>query len=222
MALRSHVNGNEPFTKLLQTVKQTTLEAYAHQEVPFEKVVDAVVQGRDMSRHPLFQVLFSLQNTPEIPELKLGSLSLTTEGQEHVTSRFDIAFMVRETATGIRGVIEYNTDLYTEERISSMAIQFSTLLGSVVKAPGQAVGELRIITQEEEQAIQAQSRHAVTYPEGSTVPGLISEIAKKTPTGISVVYEGQQLSYGGLEERTNQLGHYLREKGVKEGHWYRY
>ena len=115
LALRSQVRGEMPFAELLQEVKAMTLEAYAHQEVPFEKVVDAVVKGRDMSRHPLFQVLFSLQNAPESPELKLGGLSLSTESQEHSTTRFDIAFMVRETSTGIHVTIEYNTDLYSEE-----------------------------------------------------------------------------------------------------------
>src|SRR6185437_10980579 len=85
LALRSRVEGSKPFSQLLQEIKETTLEAYSHQEVPFEKVVDAVVKTRDMSRSPLFQVLFSLQNTPEVPELKLGDLSLSAVGQEHKT-----------------------------------------------------------------------------------------------------------------------------------------
>ena len=114
LALRSQVDGSKPFTQLLQETKETTLEAYSHQEVPFEKVVDAVVTTRDMSRSPLFQVLFSLQNTPEVPQLKLASLSLTAASQEHTTTQFDIAFMLSETTSGIQGTVEYSTDLYKE------------------------------------------------------------------------------------------------------------
>src|SRR6185437_12599938 len=124
LALRSEVKGDQSFAGLLADVKKTTLEAYSHQEVPFEKVVDAVVKGRDMSRHPLFQVLFTLQNTPEIPELKLGGLSLSAEEEEHNTSRFDLAFMVRETTSGIHVTIEYNTDLYKASRIEAMTSHF--------------------------------------------------------------------------------------------------
>src|SRR5271167_1044889 len=101
------------FKTLLEEIKGTTLEAYAHQEVPFEKVVNAVVKERDMSRNPLFQVMFSLQNTPEIPELKLGELRLFSESPEKITTQFDIAFYVGETSAGILGTVEYSTDLYT-------------------------------------------------------------------------------------------------------------
>ena len=130
------------FTGLLGQVKGTTLEAYSHQEVPFEKVVDAVVKERDMSRNPLFQVLFSLQNTPEVPELKLGNLHLMAESREQATSKFDIAFLIRETNSGITGTIEYSTDLYEEETIERMISHYINLLGSIVSphAMRQAIG----------------------------------------------------------------------------------
>ena len=124
LALRSQFRGDISFTDLLQEVKGTTLEAYSHQEVPFEKVVDAVVKNRDMGRSPLFQVLFSLQNTPEVPELKLAGLQLTFESREHTTSKFDLSLFLRETDTGIHGTIEYGTDLYKEETIERLVSHY--------------------------------------------------------------------------------------------------
>ena len=90
LALRSQISADMSFVELLRDVRGTTLDAYTHQEVPFEKVVDAVVKERDMSRGPLFQVVFTFQNTPEIPELKLGDLTLVSEAAEHTTSKLDI------------------------------------------------------------------------------------------------------------------------------------
>ena len=119
LALRSKLSAEMTFSKLLGEVKHTTLEAYSHQEVPFEKIVDAVVKTRDMSRSPLFQVLFSLQNTPEVPKLELGELQLFTAAQEHTTAKFDIAFLMSENSSGIQGTVEYSTDLY-ERRLETM------------------------------------------------------------------------------------------------------
>ena len=217
LALRSEVKGNRSFTELLKDIKTTTLEAYSHQEVPFEKVVDAVVKGRDASRNPLFQVLFSLQNTPEIPELKLGGLSLSAENQKHNTSRFDIAFMVRETEKGIHATIEYNTDLYSAERIEAMASHFSELLRSIVTAPQTQVGKLSMLTKGEQSELSSFEQSLVTYPKDQTIAQLFEQQAAKNPDTIAVAFEEQQLSYKALNERANQLAHYLQGKGVKSG-----
>ena len=214
LALRSQVSGTMPFTTLLEEVKTTTLEAYSHQEVPFEKVVDAVVKGRDASRNPLFQVLFSLQNTPEIPELKLGGLSLSAENQKHNTSRFDIAFMVRETEKGIHATIEYNTDLYSEARIRKMAAHFSELLRSIVNAPQTAVGQLSMLSQGEQIELSSFAQSKTAYPKDQTIAELFEQQAAKHPDTIAITFEETQLSYKALNERSNQLAHYLcRSKG---------
>ena len=195
LALRSQIKGDMSFIELLQAIKDTTLEAYAHQEVPFEKVVDAVIKGRDMSRHPLFQVLFSLQNASEIPELKLGELSLAMEGHELSTSRFDIAFMLRETTSGIQGIIEYNTDLFNEERIGRMTAHFAELLASIVSAPAASVGELELLSKREQIELQAFSLSKSQYPAGATLTALFEEQALKNPEGIALAFEDSQLSY---------------------------
>ncbi len=133
---------------LLAEIKGTTLEAYAHQEVPFEKVVDAVVKTRDMSRNPLFQVLFSLQNTPDIPELKFGGLSFEHRKSRNVRPpKFDLSFMLNETATstGIQGAVEYNTDLYKEGTIGGMIGHYMNLLEAIMAAmPEAPIGRLNL------------------------------------------------------------------------------
>src|SRR5665213_1364270 len=153
LALRSQVRGDMPFNELLQEVKATTIGAYAHQEVPFEKIVDAVVKERDMSRNPLFQVLFVLQNTPDVPELKIGDLRLSAESREHTTAQFDISFMLNETSMGIFGKVEYATDLYRGETIDQMISHYINLLGSIVASPEGVIGRLGMLSAAEEQVL---------------------------------------------------------------------
>ncbi|MEJ7738034.1 MAG: amino acid adenylation domain-containing protein, partial [Chitinophagaceae bacterium] len=149
LALRSEVHSDDFFTAVLQQVKQTTLEAYEHQDIPFEKVV-AVIKERDLGRSPLFQVLFVLLNTPEVPELRLGELSLFKEDYEHTTAQFDITFLLTETPVGLRATVEYCTDLYHEQTITRMMGHFQELLSAIVKQPDEKVGLLPMLTMAEE------------------------------------------------------------------------
>ncbi len=216
LALRSRVTGDKPFIEMLQEIKGTTLEAYAHQEVPFEKVVDAVVKSRDMGRSPLFQVLFSLQNTPDIPELKFGGLSLTSEIQERATSKFDLSFMLNETSTGIQGAVEYNTDLYKEGTIGGMIGHYMNLLEAIMAAPEAPIGRLNMLgAPEEEQLLREFNDTALAYPKDKSVAELFEEQVAKTPDAIAVIFEDGELTYRELNERSNQLAHYLQKQGVK-------
>ena len=216
LALRSQVKGDMSFSGLLEEVKATMLDAYARQEVPFEKVVDAVVKERDMSRNPLFQVLFSLGNTPEVPELKLGKLHLHAESQEHTTAQFDISFMLNETSTGIQGTVEYCTDLYKVGTIERMIGHYVNLLGSVAASPGGKIGRLGILDAiEADILLKTFNDTAAAYPKEKTVIDLFEEQEIKTPGAIAIVFEGEQLSYRELNERSNKLAHYLQQQGVQ-------
>jgi NRPS condensation-like uncharacterized protein/acyl carrier protein len=124
VVLRSDLKSEETFTELLEQVKSTTLEAYEHQDTPFEKVVEAVVKQRDMSRSPLFQVALGLENTPEVPEIRSGDLVLSNEVIESNISKIDLFFNIKETDKGLQGIIEYCTDLYKEETIERMTTAF--------------------------------------------------------------------------------------------------
>ena len=146
LALRSEVSSDTSFTGLLQQVKQTTLEAYENQDVPFDKVVEAVVKERDMSRSPLFQVMFVLQNIPDIPTLHLGEVQLSAEVSAQNTTKFDLTFTVTQTDQGLQCSVEYCTSLFSDQTISRMTSHFQELLHSIMNAPWQNIRELSMLT----------------------------------------------------------------------------
>ncbi|MEP6583183.1 MAG: amino acid adenylation domain-containing protein, partial [Ginsengibacter sp.] len=216
LALRSTVNGSISFTDFLQNIKNTTIEAYEHQDVPFEKLV-AGLKERDLSRSPLFQVMLVLQNTPDVPKLKLGQLQISDEAIPLNTSKFELTFLIKETDTGLQGSVEYNTDLYKEETVQRMALHFVQLLKSITKSPSKQISQLKMLSSsEEDQILNKFNNTAVEYPQTKTIIDLFEEQAKKAPENVALVFEGKQVSYGELNERSNQLARYLKKKGVKE------
>ena len=216
VAMRSEINGELPFRDFLHKVRSTTLEAYEHQDVPFEKIVDAVVKQRDMSRSPLFQVSFMLQNTPEVPELKLGDAILNVEEFSNNISKIDITFSLTETPEGIEGNVEYCTDLYTEETILRMTSHFKEILVSVLKSPDQKIGTLNMITEKESRQLLIEfNDNERNYPKEKTIADIIEEYGKQIPESTALEYENEKVSYIELNERSNQFAHYLKEKGVK-------
>jgi hypothetical protein len=153
LAYRTEIDSSLSFAELLQQVRTTTLEAYEHQEVPFEKVVEVVAVDRDPSISPLFQVMLVLVNTPEVPELKLGDVVLSPGTYKQATVKFDITFFVTETADGLQGLVEYSTDLFKPETINRMTAHFTNLLSAVVKNPLQKVGLLPMLAEAEQQQL---------------------------------------------------------------------
>jgi len=217
VVLRSEVKSDMSFRELLQAVKETTLGAYEHQEVPFEKVVEAVVKERDMSRSPLFQVMITLQNMSELRKLELGGLEVSTDGGHLGTSQFDLNVAFMESDAGLLMVIGYCTDLFYAETIDRMAGHYEVLLRNIVADAGQKIEELQLLTgAEERQVLEEFNDTEVDYPRDKTVVELFEEQASRTPDAVAVVYEGQSLTYGELDRRSNQLGHYLRGLGVRE------
>jgi non-ribosomal peptide synthetase component F/acyl carrier protein len=216
LALRSQVSGDMTFTELLEEIKGTTLEAYAHQEVPFEKVVDAVVKVRDMSRSPLFQVMFVFQNTPDIPDLRLGDSVFSLEETDYDASKYDLTFTLTEKAQGISGTIQYNTELYKAETIGMMLTHYRELLNSVISDPAAQIGQLGMLSAAEETLLLEDFNDtAAVYPKEKNIVSLIEEQVAKSPEATAVVFEEEQLSYKELNERSNQLARYLQKNGVK-------
>ncbi|HJT75001.1 MAG TPA: condensation domain-containing protein, partial [Chitinophaga sp.] len=150
LAIRSNVESTLPFSAFLQQLKETLLQAYQHQDTPFEKVVDAVVEERDLGRTPLFQVMFSLQNTPEVAEINLGGIELSTGNTVHSSSKFDLSFVLDETPDGLMLDVEYCTDLFREDTITRMTAHYEQLLQSVIENPEQTTGELNMLTDAEQ------------------------------------------------------------------------
>ena len=216
LALRSRVRGEMPFIELLQEVKETTLEAYDNQEIPFEKIVDAVVKDRDLSRSPLFQVLFKLQNEAEKPRLKLGDMHLTLESQEQTTAKFELTFSIAESKDGFTGTVQYNTDLFRADRIARMIDHFRELLISIVSAPETAVGCLPMLGPGEREQLLVNGRSNFPSPETSTIADLFEAQALCFPNCEAVIFAGQTLSYEELNRRANVLGNELQRLGIKE------
>ena len=217
LVLRSEVNSNLKFIEFLQQVKTTALEAYEQQDLPFEKVVEAVVKDRDPGRNPLFQVMFILQNVPPISNLGLTDVQVSREVYESNTSQFDLTFIIRESNNGLNAAVEYCTDLFSEQTIVRMIGHYKELLNSIVKQPNQKIGLLPMLTAEEEHQLLIEFNDTKTnYPKNKTIADLFEEQAAKTPEAIGVVFEEEKLTYKELNGRANQLAHYLKSKGIKE------
>ncbi|HVI44616.1 MAG TPA: condensation domain-containing protein, partial [Chitinophaga sp.] len=216
LALRSDLTGNPSFETLLLQVKDTTLGAYQHQDVPLEKIVDAVSKERDLSRNPLFQVVFALLNLPEAPALKLKDLTLLPEKVELTKAQFDLTLTLFEGKDGLSGAIEYSTDLYQEETIARMITHYVQLLKAIVAEPSAAVSGLQLLTNAEEALLQTFNT-ATEYKETTTIPEVFATQVESTPDKTAIVYEGQSLTYRTLDEQANQLAHYLHIKGVSTG-----
>ncbi|MEO6219284.1 MAG: condensation domain-containing protein, partial [Ginsengibacter sp.] len=217
LALRDEINANDSLIELLQQVKTTTLAAYEHQDIPFEKIVETVVKERDPSRNPLFQVMLVLANTPEVSELKLGELELSREAYEQNTTKFEITFFITETANGLQGSVQYSTDLYREETIEQMVLHFSELLRSSVKFPNEKIGLLSMITDAEKNQLLIEfNNSSVSYPKDKSIVDLFEDQVKNAPQATALVFGQEHLTYDQLNDRANQLAHCLRSNGVRE------
>ena len=217
LALRTEFDEEISFIQLLERVKETTTGAFDNQELPFEKVVETVVRERDPGYSPLFQVMLVLNNTATIPQLKLGELELTHKSTENNTSKFDISFYFNENLNGLDCAVQYRTDLFSEETILRMVSHFKELMKAAVNFPQSPIGTLQMLSGKDLLMLEQFSMSTVLeYKRDQTIVDLFEEQVRRTPTAQAVVFEGKSISYGELNERSNQLAHYLRTKGVKE------
>ncbi|MBD2665598.1 amino acid adenylation domain protein [Richelia sinica FACHB-800] len=214
LVLRTNLDHNPSFRELLQQVKQVTLGAYAHQDLPFETLVETIQPGRDLSHSPLFQVMFVLQNTPaediELPELNLEIL----KAEKH-TTKFDLTLSLTETEVGLKGDLEYNTDIFNADRITRMIGHFQVLLEGIVNNPQQHLSELPLLTTSEQHQLLIEWNNTETdYPQNQCIHQLFEAQVEKTPDAVAVVFENEQLTYWELNAKANQLAQYLQKLGV--------
>ncbi|UNY98310.1 amino acid adenylation domain-containing protein [Zhouia spongiae] len=215
LALRSDVNTELSFNEFLGRVKQTTLEAYENQDLPFEKVVDMLEPERNLSYSPLFQVMMVLQNNPE-GELKFSGLNVESVGIESTISKFEITLDFTETEKGLYGGIEYNTDLFDSDTIERMANHFKVLVEQLIENSQRQIKDIELLTSSERQQLLFDWNDTqVDYPKEKCIHQLFEEQSEKTPDNVAVVFEGDSLTYRELNERSNQLAYYLQSKGVK-------
>jgi hypothetical protein len=195
LAIRAEVRGEKSFRELLAQVRERTLGAYEHQELPFEQVVELLSPERDLSRQPVFQVMLVLHNAPRV-EFELAGLKLSEIEQELGTAKFDLTLSLQETEAGLRGHLEYARDLFEGGTMSRFVEQYERVLEAIVEDAEQRVGAIQLLSAgEREQVLFGWNQTAVSVPEG-TVVDLFEEQAEKTPEAVAVVYEDEELSYG--------------------------
>ncbi|MGF1980312.1 MAG: amino acid adenylation domain-containing protein [Nostoc sp. CmiSLP01] len=215
LVLRTNLAGNPSFEELLKRVREVALGAYAHQDLPFELLVEQLQPHRDLSYTPLFQVMFVLQNAP-MSALELPGLTLSPVESDSHSAKFDLTLSITETESGLVSNLEYNTDLFAETSIQRMAAHLQTLLCGIVANPLQRLSELPLLSESEKhQLLEEWNDTEVEYPQQLCIHELFETQVQKTPDAIAVVFEDQQLTYRQLNAKANQLAHYLRSLGVK-------
>ncbi|MGO9110863.1 MAG: amino acid adenylation domain-containing protein [Thermoguttaceae bacterium] len=213
LALRTDLSGNPTFRELLAQVRETTLGAYAHQDLPFEKLVDELNPERNLGHSPLFQVMFVQEAPSELP--RIPGLRVSSAAVENHTAKFDLTLAMTADGEGLRGVLEYNTDLFEPGTIQRMLRHFQMLLEGIAADPDQRVSELPLLTEAERCQLLVEWNDTRTdYPRDRCIHELFEEQAERTPETVAVVYEDQQLTYLELNSRANRLAHYLRQLGV--------
>ncbi|MBW4560439.1 MAG: amino acid adenylation domain-containing protein [Mojavia pulchra JT2-VF2] len=214
LVMRSHLGGNPTFRELLAKVRTMALNAYAHQDLPFEKLVEELQPQRSLSYHPLFQVMFVLQNALSQP-LQLPGVTLTPLEVHSGRAKFDLTFELQETAAGIQGTVEYNTDLFDDAAIARMLRHFQTLLEGIVANPAQHICQLPLLTTAERHQLLKEWNHTQTdYPRYACIHQLFEAQVERSPNSIAVIFAEQQLTYQQLNQQANQLAHYLQSLGV--------
>jgi amino acid adenylation domain-containing protein/non-ribosomal peptide synthase protein (TIGR01720 family) len=214
LVLRAEITRDAPFRALLAQVKETCLGAYAHQDMPFERLVQALSPERDPSRSPLFQVLFSLQNAGA----EGGSPSTVRRRGMAVDSgaaKFDLTVAMADGPSGLHGVIEYATDLFDAATIDAMGSHLGVLLEGIAADPGQPIGALPILpAAERHTVVETFNATAADYPTDALIHEIVAAQAARTPEAIALVFEEISLTYRELDRRANQLAHALRRRGV--------
>ena len=214
LGLRTNLGGKPRFRELLGQVRKVALDAYDHQALPFEQLVDALRLTRSPSHAPLVQVMFALQNAP--PTVRtIPGLTLDRMAVEQGTAKFDLTLSMRDTEQGLQGTLEYALDLFDQATIARMLGHFQTLLEGVVAHPEHRLTDLPLLTEAELHHIRM-AWHDTTadYPQDTCLHGLFEAWAERTPDAVAVVCNAQQLTYSALNRRANQLAHHLRALGV--------
>jgi amino acid adenylation domain-containing protein len=214
LVMRTRFSGGWTFNELLRQVKDIALEAFAHQDVPFEKLVEALSSTRDLSRAALFQVMFVLQNAP-FSELELGPVRLDIFEIDSGTAKFDLLLALAETPSGIQGGLEYNTDLFDAESIARMLLHYRTLLVGILDNPQQPLATLPLLTAPERRQLLIEwNRTEAEYPRDKCLHDVFEEQVNRTADIVAIVGDRMELTYAELNRRSNQLAHYLRKLGV--------
>lgn len=215
LVLRTQVDGNITFLELLKRIREVALAAYAHQDLPFEKLVEELQPNRDLSYNPLFQVMFIFQNTPktalELPGLNLEILEVNSS-----TATFDLTLSIEDTEQGLQGCLEYNNYLFDDRTINNLATHYQILLESIISNSQSSICDLQIITLDEQrQLLREFNQSSTKITNQHCIHQLFEAQVELTPNAIALIDGDIQLTYQQLNQRANQVAHYLRRQGIK-------
>ena len=214
LVLRTKLSGDLTFNELIDRVHETALDAYAHQDLPFERLVEHLQPERNLSSTPLFQVMFVPQNSSS-EAVNLNGLTLSPHKIDNRFAKFDLILCMGETNHGWAGALEYNTDLFRTRTIERMAVHFETLLKHAIENPNQKLINLPMLDAKERNRLLVEfNETARDYRGGVSLKDLFEAQVEKTPSAVALVSEAGRLSYGELNRRANQLARYLRSLGV--------
>ena len=217
LAMHVKVGGDPTFGQLVSRVREVVLGAYAHQDVPFERIVEELKPERDLSRSPIFQVMFAWQNA-SAEELELEGVRISYEGAGAETAKYDLGITMWERAgdKDVEGLLDFSTDLFDEERMRRMSEHFITLLENIVAHSEERLSALTSLPEAEKQQQLVEWNDTQTaYPQELCIHELFEAQAERTPEAVAVICHGRQLTYRELNSRANRLANYLQKLGVK-------
>jgi amino acid adenylation domain-containing protein len=218
LALRTDLSGNPSFSELLRRVRETCLKAYAHQDLPFEKLVEEIKPERDLGQNPIFQVMFALQNLSTDSE-QTGGLSITPFRVGGGTNaKFDLTLTVSERHDGLATNFEYNTDIFDSATIQAMQEHWHTLLQGIVADPDRAVSDLPLLSADERnRTLIAFNQTDADYRQDACFHQLFEEQVERTPNAVALVSGQKRVTYVELNRRANQIANHLLARGLKSG-----
>ncbi|MFZ5605220.1 MAG: non-ribosomal peptide synthetase, partial [Pseudomonadota bacterium] len=223
LAIRTQLQPDASFRQLLQQVKTRVLDGFAHQDVPFEQIVEAVDPARDMSRSPLFQVMLAYQNLP-VEQSNTGELAAAGDIQLEPynpgidAAKFDLTLTLWDEAGGLGGTIQYNTDLFAESTLQAMMQHFTHLLACLAQQPDADIARHQYLSKDEvEQQLVEWNLTALDYDRTLSLPQWFDTSATQHSTSVAIVCGNEQLTYAQLQQQTNQFAHYLQQQGVQPG-----
>ncbi len=217
LPLRTRVDASASFQQVLKANRQTILDAYTHQHVPFEMLVEELKPERSLRHSPIFQILFVLQNKDQ-GQPRMGGLELGSVAREHSIIKFDLELGISETDDRLVIGWSYDTDLFLADTIARMAANFQVLLEGIVAQPEATIAALPVLAEaERQQLLRGWNDTTACYPKDQCVHQLFAAQAERTPSALAVYCEGRQLSYGELNEQANRVAHWLLEQGIEPG-----
>lgn len=214
LALRTNLSDNPTVLDLLNRVRDVALNAYAHQDLPFEQLVEALQLERSLSHTPLFQVMFVLHNAP-LPATEVHDLRVIPLETHSGTTQFDLTLSITESAQELIGTLEYNCDLFEETTIARMAEHYLTLLEEFISHPQRQISELSLLPDAEQQQLAMWNQTQAAYSQASCIHQLFEAQAQRTPDAIAAISGDQLITYQELNAKANQLAHYLNRLGVR-------